>query len=445
MAPAASSPGQQQQQQQRERLGDDGGGGGRGGGHSSTGTRMPLDGHPAASPSPRGKTPLTPQQIERMVRTVHARAAVALASPSHDIVLIYLQEASRAKAKALRAERERLAQAATTARTASSQLKRAAPPPDVPESQRDARRVCVSATDDGAAQPARPLDEIRPARKFVKYVDYDFSKMTDTKGGFLTAEDDPYNKALHARDDGAGADGKPPHMTQREWERAQLQRAMQAARADPFAFGPSYLQSEHAPRCRECASTEIDWKWFDTFNRIAVCNACKDKFPEKYSLLTKTEAREDYLLTEPELKDTDILPHLEKPNPHKATWNSMMLFLRCQVEAYAFSAKKWGSPEALDAEFARREALRKRQKEAKFRSRLHELKKRTLVESSRRARQRAREGRAGADDAAFGEVLAGGGAARHVHAWGRAVMDPETGMGVKRCADCGMEVEELEL
>lgn len=118
-----------------------------------------------------------------------------------------------------------------------------------------------------------------------------------------------------------------------------------------------------------------------------------------------------------------------------------MLFLRCQVEEYAFSPKKWGSPEALDEEFARREALKKKQKESKFKSRLQELKKRTLVESSRRARQRAREG--GQSDAKFGDVI--GSSGRHVHTWGRAVIDPETGMGLKKCVDCGMEIEEFEL
>jgi hypothetical protein len=33
-----------------------------------------------------------------------------------------------------------------------------------------------------------------------RLADYDFSKMTDTKGGFLTQEDDPFNKQLHVPD-----------------------------------------------------------------------------------------------------------------------------------------------------------------------------------------------------------------------------------------------------
>lgn len=117
--------------------------------------------------------------------------------------------------------------------------------------------------------------------------------MTDTKGGFLTAEDDPYNKALHAED----LDAKPANMTLKEWETQQLLRSLRNQRAGPFEPGLSVLNGEEQKACRECGSLEIDWKWEEIF-KCAVCNACKDKVPEKYSLLTKTEAKEDYLLTD---------------------------------------------------------------------------------------------------------------------------------------------------
>jgi DNA-repair protein complementing XP-A cells len=142
------------------------------------------------------------------------------------------------------------------------------------------------------------------------------------------------------------------------------------------------------------------------------------------------------VLTVPaELRDEELLPHLERPNPHKATWNNMMLYLRYQVEEYAFSPKKWGSPEALDAEFEKRENEKKRRREVKFKSKLEDLKKRTRVEAYRRSRQ-------GATGGSFGDEI--GKAGRHVHQWGRSIMDPETGIGTKKCVDCGMEVEELE-
>jgi DNA-repair protein complementing XP-A cells len=77
------------------------------------------------------------------------------------------------------------------------------------------------------------------------------------------------------------------------------------------------------------------------------------------------------------LKDEEILPHMLRPNPHRSTYSNMMLFLREQVEAYAFSDAKWGSPEALDAEFARRQAETKKKKGKKFEAKLRELRRKT--------------------------------------------------------------------
>lgn len=162
---------------------------------------------------------------------------------------------------------------------------------------------------------ARALNEdgnngaLRPAKKFTKFVDYNFSAMTDTKGGFLSTEDDPWNKSLssstatatgEAQPGGGGQDMKPAQMTAAEWERLQLIRKLQRTRAGPFEPGLSVLADEATrKRCRECGSLEIDWMWEDIF-KCAVCAACKEKHPERYSLLTKTECREDYLLTDRE-------------------------------------------------------------------------------------------------------------------------------------------------
>ncbi|KAJ5535966.1 hypothetical protein N7513_009152 [Penicillium frequentans] len=340
-------------------------------------------------------------------------------------------EENRMKAKALRELREagRTSPATTGLRTlqATQGVKRSfnSMTASNPASMRDARSNAPSAN--------RPLDTIKPARNFTSsYVDFDFSKMTDTKGGFLSHEDDPFNKALHVPD---GKEQKPAHMTQKEWERHQLLSSLKRNHEGPFEPGLSVLDDKTKQKvCRECGSLEIDWKWEEEL-RCRICHACKDKYPEKYSLLTKTEAKEDYLLTDPELRDEELLPRLEKPNPHKSTWNNMMLYLRYQVEEYALSDKKWGSAEALDAEFERRETDKKKRREAKFKTKLQDLKKRTRVEAYRRNRQ-------GASGGEFGDDLSSN--RKHVHEWGRPVDNPETGMPVKTCVGCGMEVEELE-
>lgn len=159
-----------------------------------------------------------------------------------------------------------------------------------PATMRDART--------NAASSNRSLDAIKPARNFTSYVDYDFSKMTDTKGGFLTQEDDPFNKALHVSDE--KKDLKPANMTQKEWERHQLLQSLRRNREGPFEPGLSVLDDKSQQKtCRECGSLEIDWKWEEELH-CCICHTCKEKYPERYSLLTKTEAKEDYLLTDRE-------------------------------------------------------------------------------------------------------------------------------------------------
>lgn len=356
------------------------------------------------------KSPLTPEQVRRL-------------------------EEARLKAKSLRQQHEATAKAASQQQSDSTHAPSSSRDPShhptraSTSTHRDARN---SPGQPGQPGQKRPHDDIEPARKFAKYVDYDFSKMTDTKGGFLTADDDPHNRAMRAP---ADAEPKPANMSVQEWERHRLLKKLREARSGPFQPGLSVLGpgTKAQPQCRDCDSLDIDYAWLDVFG-VAVCTACKERDPDQYSLLTKTEAREDYLLTEPELRDPALLPHLEKPNPHKSTWNNMMLFLRCQVEAYAFSDQKWGSPAALDAEFAKRQAEKKRRKEEKFRGKLAELKKRTRVEKERRRRD-------GEGTGEFGERIRGR-HDTHQHEWGR-VLQGAAGP-VRKCVECGMEVEEVE-
>jgi DNA-repair protein complementing XP-A cells len=348
----------------------------------------------------------------------------------------WIKEINRLKAKALREQREASEHKASLP-LQSENLAAGQKRPHPSSSTTTTTKNFRDARSAEAAQAGgfRPLDAIQPARNFAKYVEYDFSKMTDTKGGFMTVEDDPHNKALHAR--GAEEEAKPAHMTLKEWERHQLLKKLREQRSGPFepSLNAASKDGAEQQKCRECGTLEIDYSWLGIFG-IAICNTCKDTRPDKYSLLTKTEAKEDYLLTDPELRDPELLPHLERPNPHKATWNNMMLFLRFQVEEYAFSEKKWGSAEKLDEAFANRESERKRRKEQKFKSKLEDLKKKTRVEAWRRARKNKGGGE-------FGDDVERGG--KHEHVWGQTIEDEESGMGTKTCVECGMEVEELIL
>lgn len=101
----------------------------------------------------------------------------------------------------------------------------------------------------------------------------------------------------------------------------------------------------------------------------------------------------------------------------------MMLFVRFQVESFAF--QKWGSPEALDAEFEKRKAEKKRQEGKKFAKSLRELRRKTR-ESAWQVQQDS----------------------EHRHEFGPIEGEEnERGgrKGVQRCIECGFEIEVEEL
>ena len=128
-------------------------------------------------------------------------------------------------------------------------------------------------------------------------------------------------------------------------------------------------------------------------------------------------------MTDPELKDVELLPRIEKPNPHG--FSRMQLFLRFQVEEYAW--KKWGSSEKLDEEWERREAMRIKRRDKKYNDQLREMRKKTRAEEYTR---KLRNGQG------LGE--------RHVHDWSAPLkISGEFNMVMKRCIDCGVETEEI--
>ena len=112
------------------------------------------------------------------------------------------------------------------------------------------------------------------------------------------------------------------------------------------------------------------------------------------------------------------MPHLLKANPHKSTFANMMLFLRCQVEDFAW--KKWGSPEALDAEWQRRVDEKKKKKNKKFEEGLKELRRRTRETVWQKRKDQ-----------------------EHQHEFGVVEKGPD-GVGKQVCHECGFTVEVEE-
>ncbi|GAA5932852.1 hypothetical protein JCM10213_009226 [Rhodosporidiobolus nylandii] len=232
------------------------------------------------------------------------------------------------------------------------------------------------------------------------YVEYDLSTLRNSRGGFLLE----------------GEEDDPKRLRERQLqEQMKIQRLENARKQGQLRGAAMSVDPRENPTCIHCGTTDLDDQLRTVFG-VMVCANCKKERPDSYSLLTKTECKEDYLLTEPELRDTELMPHLLRPNPHRSTYSNMMLFLRCQVEEYAFSDKKWGSPEALDAEFERREAEKKDKKSKKFAKKLQELRKKTKTNVWHRRVD-----------------------AEHKHEF-EDVQD-EDGETVQRCKQCGFEVD----
>lgn len=243
-----------------------------------------------------------------------------------------------------------------------------------------------------AEDPNAPLPR---DKSLGNYIEFDLSKLQNSKGGFLIDESE-----------GKEATNKPLEQLRAERERiqARLREGMEPG-----------INLVDTSVCRECGSREVDDQVRAVFN-ILVCKACQNRKPEKYSLLTKTEVKEDYLLTDSELRDSELLPHLLKANPHKSTYSNMMLYLRCQVEEYAYSSTRWGSEEGLDAEFARREQEKARRRESKFIKGLSDLRKKT--------RDNVWEKRQSTKHVCQFEDIEG-----------------QEGNGKQQCKDCGFEIE----
>ncbi|KAJ3219115.1 hypothetical protein HK099_004809 [Clydaea vesicula] len=188
-------------------------------------------------------------------------------------------------------------------------------------------------------------------KRALQYCEVNFSKIIDSKGGFFlekdVEEDSEFNRF--------------------EEKKKKKERKLVM---DP----PLSIIASQNPKCIKCKSIDLDPLILKHFS-VLVCKDCKQKYPEEFSLLTKTEVKEDYLLTDGELRDTDLFKVWEKPNPLKSSYSNMLLYIRCQVENYVI--KKWGSLEGLDKEFERREIEKKQRKEKKYKIQLLELRKKT--------------------------------------------------------------------
>ncbi|XP_017851240.1 DNA repair protein complementing XP-A cells homolog [Drosophila busckii] len=122
--------------------------------------------------------------------------------------------------------------------------------------------------------------------------------------------------------------------------------------------------------CLECGDQYADSYLFNNFGH-SVCDKCRDT-EEKHSLITRTEAKAEYLL-----KDCDFdkreppLRYISRKNPHNVRWGEMKLYLHLQVEKRAMEV--WGSEEALMRQHENREDKRDVGKARKYNKQMKQL------------------------------------------------------------------------
>lgn len=273
-----------------------------------------------------------------------------------------------------------------------------APQPTVRDASQGIKRAPASAESSSAKRAA---DAALPRDKALgDYIEFDLTRLHNSKGGFLV-EDKAGEEATKTLED---------LQKEREREKQRLRDQMEPG---------IILDPATRPVCERCGSSDIIYEPFQRVFNVRVCRACERANPDAYSLLTKTEVKEDYLFTDAELSDAELLPHLLKRNPHKSTYSNMMLFLRSQVEAYAFSDAKWGSAENLDEEYQRRQDLKTKKRTQKFQQGLARLRRRTIRDNIWQSRRDA----------------------EHEHEW---VAAPD-GSAMQACASCGQKIAVEEL
>ncbi|KAF2365028.1 XPA protein [Trinorchestia longiramus] len=168
------------------------------------------------------------------------------------------------------------------------------------------------------------------------------TKLIDTGGGFFIEEEDDFSNVSEAE------------------VIAALRKAEE----------PAPLLLEDRPRCGDCGNS-FDSSYLLKFFDHPTCDDCRDS-ETRHALVTKTDARTEYLLTDVDLdKREPPLRFIVRKNPHNERWGEMKLYLKLQIEKRCLEV--WGSEEALEEAMAKKAAQRELAKQKKFKKKMQEL------------------------------------------------------------------------
>jgi DNA repair protein len=184
-------------------------------------------------------------------------------------------------------------------------------------------------------------------------------------------------------------------------ERQQQQQLEQRALALAVPAGGA-RGAERA--CQQCGAMSVDNQLLTVFGE-AVCRTCK-KEHERFRLVTKSKAKEHFLVSDDDLAS---LKFLHASNPSKPGWAQMKLFMWQHVEMLAL--ERWGSWPAIEAERQRRVAERVRGREKRARQASSTVDKSASKTALQRTIKRLRDETGNALDAAAGTAVGAANAA----------------------------------
>lgn len=162
--------------------------------------------------------------------------------------------------------------------------------------------------------------------------------------------------------------------------------------------------------CEDCCKEFVESVFFDKLGEM-ICNTCRLN-EEKYPLISKTAAREKYLLNGDDIEKREPpLKHISRKNPYNQSWSGMKLYLESHVKQRCLDV--YGSLEKMEERREEREAQAKQAKQKKFDKKVKDLRlavRSSLIKKSSEA---------------------------HQHEYGTEQHDEEEDMYFKTCNSCG--------
>ncbi|KAG8227011.1 hypothetical protein J437_LFUL000317 [Ladona fulva] len=133
---------------------------------------------------------------------------------------------------------------------------------------------------------------------------------------------------------------------------------------------PASIVKHDRPHCLECQEEFPDSFLYQNFSH-EVCDKCRDN-EDKHCLITKTEAKNEYLLKDCDFDKRDPpLKFITKKNPHNSNWGEMILYLQLQVEQRAIEV--WGDEEKLNEQKEIRQEIKEKAKLKKYNKQIKAL------------------------------------------------------------------------